>query len=155
MRGIFRTMFAATLMAAVFLPAVTLPAVAQEEEGAIKHRKWVMRAVGGHMGAMGSIIKGKVRFVGDLKGHAHAMVELSKIVERVFPEGSDFGETRALESIWEKPKEFKQAITEFQTQAAKLAKIAKGEDGQAFVAQFKILGESCGGCHKKFREKKQ
>ncbi len=154
MREIFRTLFAATLMTAALGIGIATPAAAQEEEGAIKHRQWIMRAVGGHMGAMGSIIKGEVRFVDDLKGHARAMVELSKIVERVFPEGSDFGETRALESIWEKPKEFKQAITAFQTEAAKLAKIAEGSDGQAFVAQFKNLGKACGGCHKKFREKK-
>ncbi len=154
MREVFRTLFAATLMTAALGVGIATPAAAQEEEGAIKHRKAIMRAVGGHMGAMGLIIKGEVRFVDDLKGHAHAMVELSKIVERVFPEGSDFGETRALESIWEKPKEFKQAITNFQTEAAKLAKIAGGTDGQAFIVQYKKLGKSCGGCHKKFREKK-
>ena len=153
MRSIFCTLFAATLMTATLGLGIAPPAVAQE--GAIKHRQAIMKAVGGHMGAMGSILKGYVGFKGDLKGHAHAMAELSKIVERVFPEGSDFGETRALEAIWEKPKEFKAAVSAFQTQAATLAKVAEGGDMKAFGAQFKNLGEACGGCHKKFREKKK
>ncbi len=125
-----------------------------DTDGEIKYRQSVMKAVGGHMGAMATILKGKGGSKENLAGHAHAMAELSKIAGGIFPEDSDFGETRALPVIWEKPVEFKQALTAFQTEAAKLVQVAKGGDMNAFGAQFKNLGGACGGCHKKFREKK-
>ncbi len=152
MRDVFRALSLGAMIIAVLGLGMAAPATAQEE-GAIKHRQWIMRAIGGHMGAMSSILKGEVDFTGDLKGHAHAMAELSKIAGRVFPEGSDFGETRALEAIWEKPEEFKKALTAFQTEAAKLAKVGEKGDPKTFLAQFKSLGKACGGCHKNFREK--
>jgi len=40
---------------------IAVPAVAQEE-AAIKHRKAVMKAIGGHMGAMGGILKGQAKY---------------------------------------------------------------------------------------------
>ena len=144
---------AALAVAAVMLFA--LPATAQEEEGIIKHRQAVMKAVGGHMGAMAAILKGQVKFTGDLKTHARALAGLAGIAARVFPEGSDFGETRALEDIWSKPKEFRKVVEAFKAESAKLAKVAEGGDVKAFGDQFKALGKNaCGACHKAFREKK-
>ena len=139
----------------VLLTLAAAPVLAQEE-GAIKHRKAVMKAVGGHMGAMAAIVKKQVPFTKDLAGHAHAMAELAKITARVFPEGSDFGETRALEDIWTKPKEFAEVVDAFIVESDKLAKVAKSGDVAAFGAQFKAMGKNaCGACHKKFREKKK
>ncbi len=150
---------AALAVAAIvlFAPPAAAPATAQEEEeGIIKHRQAVMSAVGGHMGAMAAILKGKVKFTGDLKTHARAMADLAKIAARVFPEGSDFGETRALPKIWDKPKEFKKVLDAFGAESAKLAKIADGGDVKAFGDQFKALGKNaCATCHKAFREKKK
>ncbi len=143
-----------TLLGFFALPAAA-PATAQEE-GIINHRQAVMKAVGGHMAAMSAILKGKVKFTGDLKTHARAMAGLAVIAERVFPEGSDFGETRALPEIWDKPAEFKKIIEAFKTESAKLAKIADGGDVKAFGDQFKVMGKNaCATCHKAFREKKK
>jgi len=131
------------------------PPAAAQEEGVIKHRQAVMKAVGGHMGAMAAIVKGQVKFPGDLKVHAGAMADLAGIAERLFPEGSDFGDTRAKEDIWKKPAEFKKIVDAFKTESAKLAKAAEGGDMNAFGEQFKALGKNaCGACHETFREKK-
>ncbi|NQV82698.1 MAG: cytochrome c [Rhodospirillales bacterium] len=139
----------------VLLAFSGLPVLAQEE-GPIKHRQSVMKAVGGHMGAMAAILKGQVPFKGDLKAHANAMAALAKIAARAFPEGSDFGETRAKADIWSKPKEFATVVQAFITESAKLAKVAEGGDMAAFGAQFKAMGENaCGACHKAFREKQK
>lgn len=147
---------AATLAIAAIVLFVPPAAAQTQEEGIIKHRQAVMKAVGGHMGAMGAILKGKVKFTGDLKTHARAMADLAVIAERVFPEGSDFGETRALPEIWDKPKEFKKIVEAFKVESAKLARIAGGGDVKAFGDQFKIMGKNaCGACHKAFREKKK
>lgn len=143
------------LSALVLLVLGAVPAMAQEE-GVIKHRQAVMKAVGGHMGAMAGILKKQVPFTKDLAVHADAMAGLAKIAARVFPEGSDFGETRALEDIWKKPEEFAKVVQAFITESEKLAKVSKSGDINAFGAQFKAMGKNaCGTCHKAFREKKK
>ncbi len=149
---------AAALVLAVFgagFGLIALPAMAQEE-GAIKYRQAVMKAIGGHFGAMAGILKGQVKFPGDLKVHARAVADLAKVAAHIFPEGSDFGKTRAKEEIWSKPEEFKKVLMAFQDESAKLAKVAGGGDVKAFGEQFKALGKkACGTCHKTFREKEE
>ena len=54
----------------IILAGTSLPAPAGE--GAIKYRQSVMKAVGGHMGAMATILKGQGGNKADLKAHAHA-----------------------------------------------------------------------------------
>ena len=144
---------AATL--AVVAIVLFVPPAPAQEEGIIKHRQAVMKAVGGHMGAMAAILKGQVKFTGDLKTHARAMADLAGIAARVFPEGSDFGDTRAKEEIWAKPKEFQKRLAAFKAESAKLTKIADRGDVKAFLDQFKALGKNAyGTCHKAFRKKK-
>lgn len=134
---------------------IALPAMAQEE-GIIKYRQSVMKANSAHFSAIAGILKGQVNFTDDLKIHARALADLAKIAAHVFPEGSDFGVTRAKEEIWSKPQEFKKVMMAFQMESAKLATIAEGGDIKAFGAQFKALGKNaCGTCHKAFREKKK
>lgn len=144
-----------TLIIAVF-GLVAVPASAQEE-GAIKYRKALMKAVGGHMGAMAGMVKGQVKGSKQAREvHAHAMRELAKITADAFPEGSDFGETRALPEIWSKPDDFKKAIDVFLAEATKLAEVSHTGDEGAFKQQFGAMGKNaCGGCHKLFREKKK
>ena len=129
-------------------------AAAVADEGAIKYRQSIMKANGAHLGAIVAILKGEVAFTEDLKAHAHAVAELSKIVPKLFPAGSDVGDTRALPAIWEKPEEFKKVLNAFRTEAAKLAKDAESGDMQAIGAQVGALGNACGACHKRFREKR-
>jgi cytochrome c556 len=84
------------------------------------------------------------------------MADLAKIAARVFPEGSDFGETRAKEEIWTKPKEFAKVAQAFIAESETLAKVAGSGDITAFGAQFKAMGKNaCAACHKQFREKKK
>ncbi len=150
MTGFVRLFSAALCVAAVL---ATGAAVA-DDEGAIKHRQAIMKAVGGHMSAMAAILQGRVPFKEDLKGHAHAQAELAKIAEKVFPLGSDFGETGAKPEIWAKPEEFKQAVTAFQAETEALVKAAEGGDMGAFGAQFRKVGGTCKGCHDSFRQKR-
>ena len=125
------------------------------DEGAMKYRQSVMKSIGGHMGAMTGIVKGEVDFKEDLKGHAHALAELSKIAGKVFPKGSNVGQSAALPAIWEKPDDFKKVVAGFQAEATKLAEVANKGDMQAFAAQLSSLGQNgCKPCHDSFRAKK-
>jgi len=139
--------FAAITSALVL--AIGIGAASADDEGAIKHRQAVMKAVGGNMGAMVAILKGQVGFMEDMPLHARAMNELAQISAKVFPEGSDFGETDALEAIWEKPEDFKKAVQAFQVAAGALNKVAGSGDRGAIGN----LGKSCKGCHDDFRKK--
>ena len=64
---------------------IALPALAQE--GAIKYRQSVMKAVGGHMAAMGAILKGTGGQARDLKVHADAMAALATVAANAAANG--------------------------------------------------------------------
>ena len=149
-----KNVFKIAVLSLALVGLMAPPALAQE--GAIKYRQSVMKAVGAHYSAMDSILKGKGGQSGDLKVHANALAALAKVAAKIFPKGSDFGITRVKEDIWENPKEFKKAIQVFIDESAKMAKIAASGKLKRTTTQFRYLGKNaCAACHKKFREKKK
>jgi len=82
------TSFKVFVLPLIFLVLGALPAQAQEE-GAIKYRKAVVKAVGGHMGAMAGILKGKIKgSKKEMEVLSHAMRDLARITPLIFPEGA-------------------------------------------------------------------
>lgn len=76
-------------------------------------------------------------------------------VEGWFPAGSgpaDGIKTDALQAIWEKPAEFKQAAAKFVEESGKFNALAQAGDLAAIGEGMKGLGGACKGCHDKFRE---
>lgn len=129
------------------------PVLAASEEDAINHRKAVMKAVGGTMGGLKNVVQGKAS-MSQAAALGNAMSQFASITGALFPEGSDFGDTRAKEEIWAKPAEFKAAVMAFEKAAANIAKVAASGDAGAMKGAFGMLGKSCGGCHKPFRKPK-
>ena len=84
-----------TLTIATALLAFSSAALAESPENYIKYRQAMMKAIGGHMGASTQIVRGKITAPGDLAMHADALAALNADLARLFPEGSDFGETQA------------------------------------------------------------
>lgn len=123
-----------------------------DEDSVINHRKGVYGAIGGNMKALVMIVKGGVPFAGDARYHAEQIATLSKMAEKVFPMGSDFGDTEAKPDIWSKPDDFKKVMAAFQAQAAKTAKTAAGGDLKATAAEVGELGKACKACHDNFRQ---
>lgn len=135
-----------------------LVATAHADEGAIKYRQSVMKAVGGHVGAMGSILKGEGGEMADFQAHASAIAGLAEIAAGIFPEGSDkmAGDTQAKMEIWEKPDEFKKVVAAFQERAKALEAAAEGGDKGKMAEALGALGKNaCKACHDDFREKKK
>ena len=141
-----------TLLTAALLAAAAI-AHAEEPENYIKYRQAMMKAIGGHNAAASQIIRGKVAPEGDLLMHALALAELNRNLTRLFPEGSDFGETRAKEEIWAQWAKFEQAAEAAKKASADFSAAAAGKDPAQIANAFKALGESCKGCHKDFRAK--
>lgn len=131
------------------------PSTAAEPQDIIKYRQAVMKSQGGHMGAAAQIIKGKVDFGSDLQYHATALAASSTGLAKLFPKGSDFGETRAKTEIWTNAAEFEKASKDAENKASAFLAAAKSNDTAAIAKTFGDLSETCKGCHKKFREKKE
>lgn len=130
-----------------------LVAVADESEDIIKYRRAVMKAIGGHMSATSLIVRGKISNKAQLRDHADGLKKLSADIPALFPEDSDFGETRAKAEVWDKPEAFKKAADEAITSIDKfLAAVDSGKQ-DAIAASFKGVGDGCKGCHKDFRQK--
>ncbi len=152
MRGVLRAL---AVGLAVGLAGQAL--AAGSPENLVKYRKSVMKAIGGHTGAIAAVVKGEVSFGAHVANHARGIKDMSLIVPDIFPANSgpmDYADTGALPEIWEQPAKFKQAVTDFQSAAAKLADVAETGDGQAIADGLGALGQTCGGCHKPFRQKK-
>ena len=72
----------------------------------------------------------------------------------LFPKGSQTGKTRAKPEIWEKPDNFVKTAKHLGETAGELAAAAKSGDDAAVEAKFKALSDTCGSCHKTFRNAK-
>jgi cytochrome c556 len=141
------------LLMVAALIASTANVQAEEPENYIKYRQAMMKAIGGHSGAASQIVRGKVAPEGDLLMHALALADLSRNITRLFPEGSDFGETKAKQEIWDQWSKFEQASEDAKRATADFAAAAAGGDQEQIAKAFKDVGKSCKGCHKDFREK--
>jgi cytochrome c556 len=125
-----------------------------EPENVIKYRQSVMKAIGGHTGAIAGVVKGEVSFVGDVAAHARGINEMSKLISHLFPKGTDnvtMKDTRALPAIWEDKGKFDAAAQNLQAESAKLIEVAQGDDAAAIGEQLQNVGKACGSCHKPFR----
>lgn len=127
---------------------VTL-AVAADDEEVIKYRKNVMKAYAAHMAAAGAIVQGKVEAKGQLVHHANALAATAQDMAGMFPAGSDFGETSALDGVWSKRADFEKRAKDTQVKAAAFAKAAGGGDA---AGKFAELSDSCKACHKDYRK---
>lgn len=139
------------MIAALFAGTANVQAEAPEDY--IKYRQAMMKAIGGHTGAASQIVRGKVAPEGDLLMHAKALAELNANITRLFPEGSDFGETKAKEEIWAQWDKFEQAAGNAEKATAAFSEAVTGGDAAQIAKAFKDVGKSCKGCHKDFRVK--
>ena len=132
-------------MAALALATLAVAA----SEGEVDYRQNAMKAVGGHMGAIADIMRGKVSHTGHLQTHANAMADMAAIAPALFPEGSAGGD--ALPAIWEDAEDFKAKLDAFR-EAADGFKAAAGTGDMAQIGgALRSLGQSCKGCHDSYR----
>jgi len=128
-------------------------AIADEAENYIKYRQAVMKAIGGHMGASSQIVRGRVSPEGALGMHADALARLNADLASLFPEGSDFGETKARAEIWDDWQAFVARADEARDATAAFAEAVSTGDGDAIRTAQRAVGQSCKGCHKDYRIK--
>jgi len=126
--------------------------VALAQADVIKQRQENRKATAGEMKAIKAIIDAK----GDAKGavaHAAKLKELENAFDKMFPAGSDKGDTKALPTVWSDMAGFKKASANADAAYDKLATAAGSGDLAALQAAFAETGKACGGCHTTYRMK--
>ena len=119
-----------------------------DSKGIIKYRQNVMKATGGHMGAIVSILKNRLPLPSHMIDHAISIQQNSKMTLSMFPKGSGIGDTRARKAIWENWSKFESATKDFISESDKLVKVAESGDMKIFAKQVRATGKTCGTCHK-------
>ena len=107
-------------------------------------------------GAAMKAIKGIIDAKGPASGvvpHAAKLKELGVAHVKLYPAGSDKGDTKALPVVWTDWKGFEAANTASNDAADALSKAAGTGDMAAVGAAFGATGKSCGACHDKYRAK--
>ena len=101
-------------------------------------------------------IKGVIDAKGDVKAvvtSAAKLKELGAAFVKLFPAGSDKGETKALPAIWTDMPGFLAASKNVDAAYDKLAVAAGSGDLAAVTVAFGDTGKACGACHDKYRAK--
>jgi cytochrome c556 len=101
-------------------------------------------------------VKGVIDSKGDTKAVVEAaakMKTLETAFDKLFPAGSDTGDTKALPTVWSDMAGFQAASKAADEAYDKLAVAAGSGDLAAVTAAFGAAGKACGACHEKFRAK--
>ncbi|MCA8887734.1 MAG: cytochrome c [Parvularculaceae bacterium] len=89
-----------------------------------------------------------------VRAAADTVADKAPQVGEWFPVGSSAAsgvDTDALDTIWERPEEFADAVVQFENAAPKLQAAAQSGDMSAVGDAFKEVGASCKNCHETFR----
>ena len=126
--------------------------IAMAQADVIKQRQENRKATGPEMRAIKAVVDAK----GDAKEilpHVAKLKELEAAFIKMFPAGSDTGDTKALPTVWSDMPGFIAADKGANDAYDKLAVAAGSGDMAAITAAWGDVGKACGACHTKFRAK--
>ncbi|MCE7796233.1 cytochrome c [Sphingobium sufflavum] len=140
------------------IPALALAALAAPVAAApgdvVKTRIAGFRELGAAFKNVNDELKGSAPQTYVMQLSARQIRDFARQQYSWFPQGSgpQAGvKTAAKPDIWAKGAEFKAAQDNFAKQADAFAKVAGTGDTANIRAQAKLLGQSCGACHRAFR----
>ena len=122
--------------------------------GVVKERMILMKDISKSMKQIAAMMKGEVDYDSE-KMSRLASIIASKGGERItklFPDGSLDETTEALPSIWQDWAKFKAVSGQLEITANEL-KAVSGDQFDA-MGPFQKLAQTCGACHRTFRQKK-
>jgi len=126
--------------------------IAWAQADVIKARQDDRKQAAAAMRAIKGIIDAKGPTAGAVE-HAAKLKQLQLAFDKMFPPGSDKGETKALPTVWSDWAGFQAASKNADASYDKLAVAAGSGDMAALTAAFGDTGKACGACHEKFRAK--
>jgi cytochrome c556 len=124
-----------------------------DHQGIQKDRSDAMKAMGGAAKSTAQMLKGEIEYDAEkVKANAKIIADTAgDPLLALFPEGSNAAPTEALDIIWEDWDGFSAASALLKERAAGFS---AAEGPQAVGIAFGATLKACGGCHKKFRVKK-
>jgi cytochrome c556 len=146
-----------TIIFCLSMALLPLSAGTFAQEGPIKYRKGVMKAVGGHATGIAQITHGGVGHSAHLATHTDGLQALSKMIVTAFKEDAKPTEdvtTRAKPDIWQNWSDFEAKAEDLVKATAAYAATARTGDKDMTVAKLEGVWDACKGCHKKYRKKK-
>lgn len=121
----------------------------------ILYRQQVMSAVGGHAGAIGSIVKSRLPELDAIVTHAEAIATTADTVPNAFEKQLHEGATDSKPEIWTNMEDFLSLNEEMRKASVALAQAAKGGDGAVIKKAMREFSKSCGACHRAYRKPKE
>ena len=126
--------------------------IALAQDDVIKARQENRKQTAAAMRAIKGIIDAKGPTAGAVE-QAAKLKTLEAAFDKMFPAGSDKGDTKALPTVWSDSAGFMAASKNVDAAYDKLAVAAGSGDMAALTAAFGDTGKACGACHDKFRAK--
>lgn len=125
---------------------------AYAQTNVIQQRRAAMKAIGEQTDIAASILKGQAPFSVE-KAELVFQTYKDKMVgfEKLFPPGSDTGETKATAAVWSDRAGYDAAIAKFNQAVADNA--AKGVTEDGFKAAFTAVAENCRACHQSYKSR--
>ena len=137
--------------AAVLLAAAAIAFAAPE--GPAKARHEAMEQVGDAMKGLGKVAKGQAPFDATfVASSATTIKEKLEQASKLFPPGSDTGETHAKPEVWSDRPGFDKTMQDAIAAATALAAV---KEEAAFRPALGALGQNCKACHDKYRMPEQ
>jgi len=126
--------------------------IALAQADVIKDRQENRKQTAAAMRAIKGVIDAKGATTGAVE-QAAKLKTLEAAFVKMFPAGSDKGDTKALPAVWTDMAGFEAASKNAEAAFDKLATAAGSGDMAALTAAFGDAGKACGACHEKFRAK--
>ena len=138
--------------------AIDVVVLAADPAAVVKERESAMKSMGDAMKKISAYVKNEGGTVEGVREGAAAIRQASqKIAPSLFPADTGIGRIEGSEAkpeIWQQWPKFEQAAARLVTAGDELSSAAEGGDRAAIARQFAQVGQSCGGCHDDFRQKK-
>lgn len=148
-----RKLFVGTVLIVGLAASGAVHSLDEGAEATIDYRQGLMRALGGNTAATAAVVVDGAGFRDNLLIHVRYIADATRDIPALFPEGSDFGETGALPSVWDEPEKFAERSRENHEAALKLLEAVEQGDDAAILAAFRGVGQSCRSCHEDFRRR--
>jgi cytochrome c556 len=147
-----------TLGAAIALSMVGMAgaSLAEDMAAVVQARHAHYKEIGAAMKGLSEQMKSPAPNLAQVQTYARRLDDLAPQIPGWFPAGSGPAsglKTQAKAAIWERPDEFKADAASFAQNAHKLQLAAARGDLAGVGAALPAVGQSCGTCHKAFREK--
>ena len=137
---------------AIFLAVGVGASVAADDP--ISARKALMKANGSATKSVVGIMKGSAPFkLEDVQAALKSYMDAADMASKLFPAGSDKGDTNALPAIWTNRKDFDARFAKLGSESK--AALASITDEASFKAKFPPVLKNCGDCHELYRAKEK